>query len=91
MLELASLDIGQVTVKLRVTGLSPETAAGLSAWAEAIHLEANHLTLTARNEDTLPEINRYLVTHGVAVYEISPKHISLEELFIETVGKEGGL
>jgi hypothetical protein len=31
------------------------------------------------------------VEHGAAVYEISPKHISLEELFIETVGKEGGL
>ena len=39
----------------------------------------------------LTEINRYLEEHGASVYEISPKHISLEELFIETVGKEGGL
>jgi ABC-2 type transport system ATP-binding protein len=91
LLELASLDTGQVTVSLRVSGLSQETAAGLSPWAEAIHLEGNHLTLTARNEETLPEINRYLVTHGAAVYEIAPKHVSLEELFIETVGKDGGL
>ena len=91
LLELASLDTGQVTVALRVTGLSPEIASGLSHWAEAIHLDGNHLTLTARNEETLPEINRYLVKHGVAIYEISPKRVSLEELFIETVGKEGGL
>jgi ABC-2 type transport system ATP-binding protein len=91
LLELASLDTGQVTVSLQVSGLSQETASGLSPWAEAIHLEGNHLTLTARNEETLPEINRYLVTHGVAVYEIAPKHVSLEELFIETVGKDGGL
>jgi len=91
LLDLAALDTGQVTVTLRVTGLSQETASGLSTWAEAIHLDGNHLTLTARNEETLPEINRYLVTHGVAVYEIAPKHVSLEELFIETVGKEGGL
>ena len=91
LLELAALDTGQITVTLRVTGLSTEIAAGLSPWAEAIHLEGAHLTLTAHNEETLPEINRYLVTHGVAVYEISPKHVSLEELFIETVGKEGGL
>jgi ABC-2 type transport system ATP-binding protein len=91
VLELASLDTGQVTVALRVGGLSPETASGLSTWAEAIRLDGNHLILTARNEEVLPEINRYLVAHGVAVYEISPKHISLEELFIETVGKEGGL
>ena len=91
LLELASLDTGQITVTLRVTGLSSDIASGLSAWAEAIQLDGNHLTLTARNEETLPEINRYLVSHGVAVYEMSPRHVSLEELFIETVGKEGGL
>jgi len=91
LLELASLDAGQVKVVLRIGELSQETAAGLSTWAEAIQLDKHRLTLTARNEEALPEINRYLVTHGVAVYEISPKHVSLEELFIETVGKEGGL
>jgi ABC-2 type transport system ATP-binding protein len=91
LLELAALDTGQITVTLRVAELSQETATGLSTWAEAIHLDGNYLTLTAHNEETLPEINRYLVDHGVAVYEIAPKHISLEELFIETVGKEGGL
>ena len=91
LLELASLDTGQVMVSLRVSGLSQETASGLSSWAEAIHLEGNHLTLKAQNEQALPEINQYLVTHGVAVYEIAPKHVSLEELFIETVGKDGGL
>ena len=91
LLELASLDAGQVKVILRVGELSQETASGLSTWADAIQLDKHQLTLTARNEEALPEINRYLVTHGVAVYEISPKHVSLEELFIETVGKEGGL
>ena len=91
LLELASLDAGQVKVVLRVGEVSQEIASGLSTWAEAIQLDKHQLTLTARNEEALPEINRYLVTHGVAVYEISPKHVSLEELFIETVGKEGGL
>ena len=91
LLELASLDAGQVKVILRVGELSQEIVSGLSIWAEAIQLDKHQLTLTARNEEALPEINRYLVTHGVAVYEISPKHVSLEELFIETVGKEGGL
>jgi ABC-2 type transport system ATP-binding protein len=91
LLELASLNNGRLTVAIRVEGLSPETVSGLSSWAEDIRLESNHLTLTVQNESALPEINRYLVAQGTAVYEISPKHISLEELFIETVGKEGGL
>lgn len=91
LLDLASLDAGQIKVTLRIGEINQDMAAGLSAWAEAIHINKHLLTLTARNEEALPEINRYLVTHGVAVYEISPKRISLEELFIETVGKEGGL
>jgi ABC-2 type transport system ATP-binding protein len=91
LLELASLNTGQITAVLRVKGLNPETATGLSTWTQQVHQEDDTLTLTIQNELVLPEINRYLVEHGVAVYEISPKHISLEELFIETVGKEGGL
>jgi ABC-2 type transport system ATP-binding protein len=91
VLELASLSNGRLTTTIRLDGLSTENLPGLSTWAEDIHLDGNHLTLTVQNESALPEINRYLVEHGAAVYEISPKHISLEELFIQTVGKEGGL
>ena len=91
ILELASLDTGQVTVGIRLAGLTPETVSGLSAWASDISQQDGHLTLTAHSETVLPEINRYLVSHGVDVYEFSPKHHSLEEVFIETVGKEGGL
>ena len=90
-LELASLDTGRVTVSIRLTGLTPEATAGLSTWASDISHLDGRLTLTAHGETVLPEINRYLVSHGVDVYEITPKHVSLEEIFIETVGKEGGL
>ncbi|HTX93311.1 MAG TPA: ABC transporter ATP-binding protein [Anaerolineales bacterium] len=90
-LELASLDTGRVTAVLRVGEIDPKITAGLSPWAGDIQVQDHRLTLTARSEEALPEINRYLVEHGVAVYEISPKRVSLEELFIETVGKEGGL
>ena len=91
VLELASLNTGRITAALRVEDLTQKTTSGLSTWAEDIHLEGNQLTLTVKEEAALPEINRYLVEHGVAVYEISPRRVSLEELFIETVGKEGGL
>lgn len=90
-LELASLDTGQVTVSIRLAGFKPEISAGLTTWARDISQQDGRLTLTANGEAVLPEINRYLVAHGVDVYEITPKHVSLEELFIETVGKEGGL
>jgi ABC-2 type transport system ATP-binding protein len=91
MLELASLDTGQVMVSIRTSNLTPELQAGLSTWAEEISIHDGRLSLKAKSESVLPEINRYLVSQGVDVYEISPKHPTLEELFIETVGKEGGL
>jgi ABC-2 type transport system ATP-binding protein len=91
LLELASLNTGQINAVLRVKGVNPESISGLSTWAREVRLEGDSLTMVIQNETALPEINRYLVEHGAAVYEISPKHVSLEELFIETVGKEGGL
>jgi hypothetical protein len=49
------------------------------------------LTLTVHHESSIPEINRYLVAQGANVFAISPSRISLEDIFIETVGKDGGL
>jgi hypothetical protein len=47
--------------------------------------------LTLQSERDLPEVNRYLVQQGVDVYAINPQHISLEDLFIQVVGTDGGL
>ncbi len=90
-LELSSLDTGQIKISIRASGLTSESTAGLSNWAEDISVQDGRLSLTVRSEAALPEINRYLVSRGVDVYEISPKHVSLEEIFIETIGKEGSL
>jgi ABC-2 type transport system ATP-binding protein len=91
MLELGSLDTGQVIVNIRASGITAEAATKLATWAKDVSFKDGHLTLKADSEAVLPEINRYLVSQGVDVYEITPKHPSLEELFIETVGKDGGL
>ena len=47
--------------------------------------------MTIRSEADLPEINRYLVAHDVQVYALTPNRLSLEEIFIETLGKDSGL
>jgi hypothetical protein len=31
------------------------------------------------------------VSHGVDVYEVTPQRLSLEELFLQIVGQDGGL
>lgn len=47
--------------------------------------------MTIHSEADLPELNRYLVERGLAVYALVPNRVSLEEIFIETLGKDSGL
>ena len=91
ILELASLDRGLVNVTIRAAGLSTEACAGLSQWGKDIQLDGENLTMTLFSESLMPEITRYLVARGADVYAINPRRASLEEIFIETVGKDGGL
>jgi len=91
VLELASLDQNLSRVSIRATGLNEEILSGLAQWGENIQTDGEHLTLTIRSEADLPEINRYLVAQGVEVFAMTPNRLSLEEIFIETVGKDGGL
>jgi ABC-2 type transport system ATP-binding protein len=90
-LELATLDQDLSLVTIRAAGLTSEILSGLEHWGGNIQAEGERLTLTVRREADLPEINRYLVTQGVEVYAMTPNRLSLEEIFIETIGKDGGL
>jgi ABC-2 type transport system ATP-binding protein len=91
ILDLASLDENQSVVTIRAAGLSPEMITGMDRWGHDIHAEDGQFTLTVEDEAQIPEINRYLVTQGANVYAITPARKSLEEIFIETVGEDGGL
>ena len=91
VLEMASLDQNLSRVKVRATGITDAILAGLAEWGEDIEANGEHITLTLRSETDLPVINRYLVMQGVEVFAMTPTRLSLEEIFIETVGKDGGL
>ncbi len=91
LLELASLDQNLSHVTIRASGLTPEILSGLSNWGRDIQVNDERLTLTVHSEDDLPEITNYLVEHHARVYAITPRRTSLEEIFVETVGKDGGL
>ncbi|MBI4769317.1 MAG: ABC transporter ATP-binding protein, partial [Chloroflexi bacterium] len=82
---------GTTSVAIRAGGLTPETLAGLARWASDIRADGEHLTLTVADDAALPAINRYLVARGAEVYALTPQRLSLEELFIQTVGADGGL
>ena len=88
---LQELVEGELTVEVRARGLTSEVLSGLSRWSPSVRADGEHLSLTLAGEADLPEINRYLVERGVDVYSLSPQNISLEDLFIQIVGTDGGL
>ncbi len=88
---LQQLVEGELSVEIRARGMTDEIMAGLRRWSPNVRQDGDHLSLTLAGEVDLPAVNRYLVEHGVDVYALSPKHVSLEDLFIEIVGTDGGL
>jgi ABC-2 type transport system ATP-binding protein len=91
LLELASLSSDQTSVTLRVSNLVPETLNGLSQWGREIQLDGEFVHMIVTSDTVLPEVTRYLVSQNAEVYSITPNRMSLEDIFIETVGKDGGL
>jgi ABC-2 type transport system ATP-binding protein len=88
---LQSLVEGELSVEVRARNLRPEVTQGLSRWSHSVRQDGEHLSLTLEGEADLPQVNRYLVEQGVDVYSLRPEHVSLEDLFIQIVGTDGGL
>jgi ABC-2 type transport system ATP-binding protein len=91
VMEMSALDKNISLLTIRAEGLTPEVISGLGQWGEDIRPDDGHLTMTIRSEADLPQINRYLVEHEAQVYALIPNRVSLEEIFIETLGKDSGL
>ncbi len=89
--ELKTLVDGATSVTVRAHGLTPPVLDGLSQWGKDLRADGNQITLTVADESALPAINRFLVAQNVEVYALTPQHLSLEDLFIQIVGTDGGL
>jgi ABC-2 type transport system ATP-binding protein len=89
--ELQSLMPGELTVLLRARNLSAEVITGLERWARVAGIDGEQLTLRVAGDNLLPEVSRYLAANGVDVYAFTPQQPSLEDLFIQIVGTDGGL
>lgn len=88
---LQELAAGELSVEVRLHNLPPEALPALAQWSQDTRLDGELLHLTLRQEADLPAVNRYLVAQGADVYALRPQHVSLEDLFIQIVGTDGGL
>lgn len=89
---------GETRVTIRVSQLSPQATAGLERFGRNLCNAdlrpgdaVSSLTLSVSSEAVLPQIARYLAEQGAEVYAMTPEHLSLEDLFLQVVGTDGGL
>jgi ABC-2 type transport system ATP-binding protein len=89
--EMKHLNQNTTRVHLQAQGCSAEVLAALEARCEILTAQDSHFVLSLTNLEQLPEINRFLVNNGVRVYALTPEKTSLEDLFLDIVGTDGGL
>src|SRR5499427_8599316 len=81
----------QTTVTMRVKKVGAEILSGLARWGTWVRLDGERLSFAVANAEVLPEVMRYLTSHGADVFEVIPQRQSLEESFLQIVGDEGEL
>jgi ABC-2 type transport system ATP-binding protein len=82
---------GHFSLEIRGKNFSPNVLEVLSNLGNDIRLDDETLNMVVPDEAYLPQINRFLVENEVEVYSFIPQRISLEEIFIQTIGTDGGL
>jgi len=97
-LALKDIAEGQIHVELRVDAITPALLAALEqVIGERGTLVANApddratpaiCQLTLADEELLPLIAERTLASGARLYALTPRHISLEQLFLEVIGSE---
>jgi ABC-2 type transport system ATP-binding protein len=75
------------TVRVRATGLAQEDKAKLATFG---HLddEGDQLTFANLNVERVPELVAEIVALGARVYEVAPRHQTLEDRFLQLIQDE---
>lgn len=97
--ELTEKTAGRGETLLRVEGAEAEVIAAIRGTGAVADVEVTErapggvLTLVVRSQmgvDVRPGLARTLVDRGYLVHEISPRLMSLEDLFVDILAKSGG-
>jgi ABC-2 type transport system ATP-binding protein len=78
----------RLEVELRIDPADAATLDGLRAFGATSALDGGGVRLAIASEGAIPEVARWLVGRGVALYELRSRRKSLEEWFIEVMGED---
>ena len=94
---LRELETGLVHVEARVAAADPALLEGLRRIAPDARVvipaegaETAVLELSLPSEDLLPAVAERIVSSGARLHALTPRRLSLEQLFVEIVGRDEG-
>ena len=79
--------LGGSAVRVRLAGLAAADMAKLAAFGP-IDDEGEHLTFTHLSPDRVPDLVSQIVSMGGRVYEVQPRHQTLEDRFLELLHED---
>jgi ABC-2 type transport system ATP-binding protein len=79
--------LGGTAVKVRVSGLSASDIGKLSSFGN-VDDEGDQLTFTKLKPDRVPDLVSEIVALGGRVFEVAPRHQTLEDRFLELLEDE---
>lgn len=90
--QMRDLMAQSLQLTLRVGQPSPALLQQLAQFGDGVSLdeETGQITLALREDTAVPRLATWLTQNGHALYELTPRRITLEERFIEVVGQETG-
>ena len=90
---IATGTMGQIlgqdgAVRVRVTGLTPETRLGLQGYG-SLEDEGEWLTFRGLAPERVPDLVGDIVRQGGRVYAVEPRHETLEDRFLQLLKEQG--
>jgi ABC-2 type transport system ATP-binding protein len=82
---------GPIRLVIRAHKIPDEISIALQQWGKEIAIRENEITMTLMDESPIPALTRFLVSNGVEIFSITPQNVSLEDLFLQIIGTDGGL
>jgi ABC-2 type transport system ATP-binding protein len=77
------------TVRVRAAGLEPGDTGKLSRFGQ-VDVEGDQLTFTNLNVERVPDLVAAIVAMGARVYEVAPRHQTLEDRFLQLLEEKDG-
>jgi ABC-2 type transport system ATP-binding protein len=81
--------LGGKSCRVRVAGLDLRQRAGLARFGD-LDDDGEWITVRGLDPERVPELVGEIVRLGGRVYAVEPRHLSLEDRFLQLLGEQGG-